>query len=105
MEPVTLFFTRSDFADVASTRAHRTTKPFEAALDRMFGERIRDDGAFGVDLWWAFAHVECRNLRGETVRYSHRQADGVVAWVREEGCYFEWLLCQRRGGGRDRLDR
>lgn len=85
-----MFFTRDDFAGVASTRVHRPAKQFEATLDRLFGERVRADGAFGVDLWSALAGVEWRNEQGETVCYSHRRAGDVVEWVREDGCYLEW---------------
>lgn len=97
MVPGTMFFTRSDFEGVASTRAHRPTKQFEAILDRLFGERVRADGAFGVDLWCALADVEWRNGQGETVCYSHRVAGEVVAWVREDGCYLEWYASGEAG--------
>ncbi len=85
-----MFFTRGDLAGVASTRVHRPAKQFEATLDRLFGERVRADGAFDVDLWCALAGVEWRNEQGEIVCYSHRLAGDVVAWVREDGCYLEW---------------
>ena len=45
-----MFFTRDDFAGVANTRIHWPAKQFEVILDRMFGDRVRADGAFGVDL-------------------------------------------------------
>ena len=92
-----MFFTRSDFEGVASTRVHRLAKQFEATLDRLFGEQVRADGAFGVDLWCALAGVEWRNGQGETVRYSHRVAGDVVAWVREDGCYLEWYASGEAG--------
>lgn len=92
-----MFFTRGDLAGVASTRVHRPAKQFEATLDRLFGERVRADGAFGVDLWSALAGVEWRNEQGETVCYSHRRAGDVVAWVREDGCYLEWYASGEAG--------
>ncbi len=92
-----MFFTRGDFAGVASARVHWPAKQFEAVLDRLFGEQIRADGAFGVDLWCALAGVEWRNGQGETVCYSHRRAGDVVAWVREDGCYFEWYASGEPG--------
>lgn len=96
MEPVTMFFTRRDFAGVASTRVHRPAKQFEAALDRLFGERVRDDGALGVDLWCALAGIECRNGQGETVCYSHRCAGEVVTWVRETEAISNGMPAVRR---------
>jgi hypothetical protein len=57
MEPCVPFFGKSDFAGIASTRVHRTARLFEATPDRVLGERVRDDGACGVDLW-------CAILRG-----------------------------------------
>lgn len=97
MESVTMFFTRRDFAGVASTRVHRPAKQFEAALDRLFGERVRDDGALGVDLWCALAGIEWRNGQGEAVCYSHRCAGEVVTWVREDGSYLEWYASGEAG--------
>ncbi|WP_342659377.1 hypothetical protein NPJ82_17955 (plasmid) [Sphingomonas sp. NY01] len=97
MELVILFFTRSDFAGVASTRVHRPAKQFEAILDQLFGEHVRTDGALGIDLWCALAGVEWRNREGKTVCYSHRCAGDVVAWVREEGCYLEWYASGEEG--------
>jgi hypothetical protein len=60
MEPDTLFFTRSNFAGVASTRVHRVAKQSEAAIDRLFGERVPTDGSFGVNLWCALDGVPGR---------------------------------------------
>ncbi len=97
MKTAGMFATRSDLAGIASTRVHRPTKAFEAALDRLFGERVRDDGAFGVDLWCALAGVEWRNRQGETLCYSHRSAGDVIAWVREEGSYLDWYASGEPG--------
>lgn len=92
-----MFATRNDLAGIASTRVRRPTKEFEVTLDRLFGERVRDDGAFGVDLWCALAGVEWRNQQGETVCYSHLSAGDVVAWVREEGSYLDWYASDEPG--------
>lgn len=91
------FFGKSDFAGIASTRIHRTAKLFEATLDRAVGDRVRDDGACGVDLWCAIAGVEWSNDRGDSVTYSHRRAGDVVAWVREEGSCIEWYASGEAG--------
>ncbi|WP_156351318.1 hypothetical protein [Sphingomonas sp. Leaf25] len=98
-----MFATKSDFAGTASTRVRRPTKAFEAALDRLFGERVRDDGAFGVDLWCALAGVDWRNQHGETICYSHRGAGDVVAWVREDGDYLDWYASGEAGEVADRI--
>ena len=58
MEPITLFFTRSDFASVANTCVHWPAKQFEATLDRLFSEQVQADGAFGVGPWCALAGVD-----------------------------------------------
>ncbi|WCT75870.1 hypothetical protein PQ455_20830 (plasmid) [Sphingomonas naphthae] len=97
MEAATMFFTRRDFAGVASTLVHRPAKQFEATIDRLFGEQVRADGAFGVDLWCALAGVEWRNGQAETVCYSHRCAGEVIAWVREDGGYLEWYASGEAG--------
>lgn len=80
-----------------SSRAHRTYKEFEAAIDRVIGDRIRSDGAFAVDLWSALANVEWRGPEGRSVSYSFRRAGEVVVWIREEGDYLDWYCCTEPG--------
>lgn len=84
------FFDKDDFASVPSGRSLRPIKEFEAAVDRAVGERVRADGADGVDLWCALANVQWLRSDGAVVSYSFREAGSLVAWVREEGDYIEW---------------
>ena len=86
-----MFTERKDVAGVSSARTGRARKVFEAQLDAALGERIRADGACACDLWSALAGVEWHGPAGEVVRYSFREAGGVVAWVREEGDYIDWF--------------
>jgi len=86
-----MFTERKDVAGVPSTRTGRARKVFEAQLDAALGERIRADGACACDLWSALTDVAWHGPIGEVVRYSSREAGGVVAWVREEGDYINWF--------------
>jgi hypothetical protein len=54
MDPATLFFTRSDFAGVASTRVHRVAKQFKAAVDRSFGGLTLLSVSISGARWTAF---------------------------------------------------
>jgi hypothetical protein len=81
-------FTKDHHAGVASRRLYRVNKIFEAALDKALGDRVRADGACGVDLWSALTNVRWHSPEGETVTFSFRQAGDLVAWVREDG--FSW---------------
>jgi len=90
MEAIFPFFCRDDFEGVPSSRVFQPYKQFEAAVDRLLGDRIRSDGACGVDLWSALADIEWHGPDGAVVSYSFRRAGDLVAWVREEGDYIEW---------------
>jgi hypothetical protein len=83
-------FSKDDYAGIASRRRYRVNKSFEATLDRALGDRVRADGASGVDLWSALANICWHSPEGETVTYSFRQAGDLVAWVREEGSSEDW---------------
>jgi hypothetical protein len=85
-----LFSTRSDLEGVPSTRIHRPYKAFEAIVDRVLGDRVRANGAYGVDLWCALANVEWRSPDGHMIFYSFRRAGELVAWVREDGDGMDW---------------
>lgn len=85
-----MFSTRSDLEGVPSTRVHHPYKAFETVVDRVLGDRVRADGARGVDLWCALANVEWRGPDGHTISYSFRRAGELVAWVREDGDGMDW---------------
>ena len=97
MEAAFPFFSRSDFEDQPSSCAYRPYKTFEVVLDRVLGERVRADGACGVDLWCALANIRWRGPDGEIVGYGFRRAGDVVAWVREEGDYITWYCSGEPG--------
>ena len=84
MEAAFPFFSRSDFQDQPSSRAYRHYKAFEAVLDRILGDRVREDGACGVDLWCALA-----NIRGVTdggaLAVANRSAFAVIRVVADRG--------------------
>ncbi|MFT4053850.1 MAG: hypothetical protein QM681_05045 [Novosphingobium sp.] len=51
---------------------------------------MRTDGACGVDLWSSLANIRWQGPNGAVVSYSFREADCLVAWVREEGDHIQW---------------
>lgn len=97
MEVTFPFFSRKDFKGVSSSPVYRPRKQFEAAVDKAVGDRVRSDGACGADLWSALTNVEWRGPEGQTVSYSFRTAGDLVAWVREEGDYIDWLYGEDPG--------
>ena len=86
-----MFTERKDVAGVPSTRTGRPRKAFMLQLDAALGESVRADGGCALDLWSALTNVVWHGPTGEVVRYSSREAGGVVAWVREEGDYINWF--------------
>ena len=97
MEAAFPLFSRSDFEGEPSGRAYRSNKVFEVVIDRLFGDRVRADGAYGVDLWCALTNVEWCGPQGEKVSYPFRRAGEVVAWIREEGDYLTWYCSGEPG--------
>lgn len=97
MEAVLPFSTKADFQRVPSSRVYRPYKAFEAVLDRAIGDRVRADGACGIDLWCALANLVWRGPDGAAISYSFRRAGEVVAWVREEGDYLTWYCSGQPG--------
>jgi hypothetical protein len=91
------FFSRDDFRGVPSSLARRPWKQFELFLDRALGERVRADGACGVDLWCALCNVEWQGPEGRAISYSYRQAGDLVAWIREDGSGLEWYNSGKAG--------
>ena len=85
-----MFLTRSDHEGVPSSRVHHPYKAFGTTVDRVLGDRVRADGACGIDLWCALANVEWRNPDGHMISCSFRRAGELVAWVREDGDGMDW---------------
>jgi hypothetical protein len=83
-KPTFPYYSKEDFAGIASNRSLRPYKVFEAELDRVLGPRIRADGACAVDLWSALTNIRWSGPNGIAVTYSSRQASQVVSWVRED---------------------
>ncbi|WP_200922251.1 hypothetical protein [Sphingomonas sp. Leaf23] len=100
-----MFSGKDDLRGVASSRVRRPYKLFEALLDDALGDRVRADGACGVDLWCAIAGVTWQGPGGQEVRYSFRQAGDVVAWIREEADGFDWYCSGESGNVADWIAR
>lgn len=93
-ESTSLMFLRyDDWKGVESTRQRKSYKTFQMTLERRLGERIRADGACGVEMWSALANVDWHAPNGDIVGYSFRDAGDLVAWLREEGDYMDWYCC------------
>jgi hypothetical protein len=83
-KPTFPFYSKEDFAGIASNRSLRPYKVFEAELDRVLGPRVKADGAYAVDLWSALTNTSWSGPDGLTVTYGFRRASEAVAWVRED---------------------
>lgn len=68
----------------------RPIKEFEATIDHVIGEKLKADGACGVELWSALVGIHWRAANGAVAPYTLRQATELVAWVREEGDSLRW---------------
>lgn len=64
---------------------------FEKTLAEAFGERIKTDDAFCVDLWCALANVDWYHpASGTEFSCSFRCAGGIIAEIRGSGGYMDW---------------
>lgn len=97
MEATFPFFSHLDFEGQPSSRAYLPYKIFETVLDRVLGERVRADGACGVDLWCALANIRWLGPDDMEVSYGFRRAGQAVAWVREEGDDLTWYCSGEPG--------
>lgn len=64
--------------------------PFEATLNRLFGERIRASIEDSADLWRAIANVRWTHVNGDAVDHTLRAAGDVVASIYGSGDYMDW---------------
>jgi hypothetical protein len=80
---------------------------FEAMLARVFGNRLRAEGAYfgdrydgetlGCRLYSSLTNMQWRNASGAVVGYSFRCAGGLIADLVGDGDYLDWY-CSRREG-------
>ena len=64
--------------------------PFETAVERCLGDRIRADPAMGHAMWSAMANVQWQNSNGNVAIFTFRAAADLVAAIRREGDYIDW---------------
>ena len=67
-----MFSGKDDLRGVASSRVRRPYKLFETLLDDALGDRVRADGACGVDLWCAADRHPSSEAHARRARYPRR---------------------------------
>ena len=82
---------------MCSPTAGTPESEFEAALEALLGDRVRQDEAFACRLWSSLTNISWRHSSAGTVEYSFRSAGGLVAQLRREGCYLDWYMCGKAG--------
>ena len=87
---------------IRSGRPIDETDPFECAVNRSLGARLREDGrglgwsreerraSLGGRLWGSLANVEWWHENGDEASYSFRAAGDLVAAVVGSGDYMDW---------------
>ena len=82
---------------MCSPTAGTPESEFEAALEALLGDRVRQDEAFACRLWSSLTNTSWRHSSAGTIGYSFRSAGGLVAQLRREGCYLDWYMCGEIG--------
>ena len=62
---------------------------FEATVEKVLGDKIRDSEDIAGDMWAALANVDWEYANGDTAAYSFRTTKDLVAAIREEGMYMD----------------
>jgi hypothetical protein len=69
---------------------------FEAALARVFGERMETDDELCAQIWSALANVDwCHPENHDEVSYSFRAAGDIIAAIRGKGDVLLRPICNR----------
>jgi hypothetical protein len=69
---------------------------FEDDLLLLFGDRLKSDEAFGIELWSALANVDWIHESDPNqfdCRLSFRGAGAFIADIMEKGTYIDWYCC------------
>lgn len=74
-------------------RKINTNDPFEVAVNKALGDRIRQDEAVASDMWCALANQKWKHEEKGIVLYSFRAAGDLVAAIRGKGDYLDWYCC------------
>ena len=74
-----------------------TENPFEVALNRALGDRIRESDDVAAAAWGALSNVDWTHESGATYSASFRQAGGLIAAIRGEGGYMDWYCSSEAG--------
>lgn len=83
----------TDFGGMGGMPGGRELDPddlFEAAVDRVLGDKIRDSDDIATQMWSALANVDWVHDNGDTAGYSFRAAGDLVAAIRGSGNYMDW---------------
>ena len=64
--------------------------PFEVAVNRVLGNRIRADDAMALAMCAATSNVDWHHVGGAVTDYSFRTAANMVAAIRGKGDYMDW---------------
>ena len=63
---------------------------FEKAVERTFGNLIRNDDAVAVEMWSALAGIIWQDKSGKAVWYSFRSASELIWQTRNSGHSMDW---------------
>jgi hypothetical protein len=64
--------------------------PFEVAVNRVLGDRIRVDDALAMTMCAATSNIDWTHTNGAVTDYSFRTAANMVAAIRGRGDYLDW---------------
>ena len=82
-----------------------TMEDFESGLKKLFGDLIKTDDEFCIELWCALSNIKWQHQNGDKYSNTFRAAGDAIVMIRGEGHYMDWYCTGVEGVVSDRISK